>query len=291
MQLFLQAIGFGLVTASVLALMSVGLSLQFGVTNYVNFAYGTFLSVGMFLTWTFAATLHVPFLLAVVAGVLGTGVIAVLISEFLLDPFARRRKSLFYMLIVTFGLSLVLDNVLQIAYGVGFKQYPISQSAPLSLGPFSFTYSQLVIIAVALASMVVVRLILEKTSLGKSMRAMSDNPELASISGIDTRTVTRWTWMLSGVLAGLGGVVLAINDVSFQTTSGDAMLFVIFAAVILGGIGQIYGAMLGALLIGLTMEISAVFINSAYTQDIAFLVLVVMLLLRPQGLIPAKGRA
>ena len=97
--------------------------------------------------------------------------------------------------------------------------------------------------------------------------------------------------MLSGVLAGLGGVVLAINDVSFQTTSGDAMLFVIFAAVILGGIGQIYGAMLGALLIGLTMEISAVFINSAYTQDIAFLVLVVMLLLRPQGLIPAKGRA
>lgn len=291
MQLFLQAIGFGLVTASVLALMSVGLSLQFGVTNYVNFAYGTFLSVGMFLTWTFAATLHVPFLLAVVAGVLGTGVIAVLISEFLLDPFARRRKSLFYMLIVTFGLSLVLDNVLQIAYGVGFKQYPISQSAPLSLGPFSFTYSQLVIIAVALASMVVVRLILEKTSLGKSMRAMSDNSELASISGIDTRTVTRWTWMLSGVLAGLGGVVLAINDVSFQTTSGDAMLFVIFAAVILGGIGQIYGAMLGALLIGLTMEISAVFINSAYTQDIAFLVLVVMLLLRPQGLIPAKGRA
>ncbi len=291
MQLFLQAIGFGLVTASVLALMSVGLSLQFGVTNYVNFAYGALLSVGMFLTWTFSVTLHLPFLLAIVCGVLGTGILAVLISEFLLDPFVRRRKSLFYMLIVTFGLSLVLDNVLQIAYGVGFKQYPIAQGSPLKLGPFSFTKSQLIIIGVALIAMVVVRLLLEKTNLGKSMRAMSDNPELAAISGIDTRTVTRWTWMMSGILAGLGGVVLAINDVSFQTASGDAMLFVIFAAVILGGIGQIYGAMLGALLIGLAMEISAVFINSAYTQDIAFLILVVMLLIRPQGLIAARGKA
>ncbi|MDA8386977.1 MAG: branched-chain amino acid ABC transporter permease [Actinomycetota bacterium] len=291
MTIFLLNIGFGLVTASVLSLLSVGLSLQFGVTNFVNFAYGSYLGVGMMLAYTFSETLHLPFWAAAALGTIGTGVVSLLIAEGVLEPFARRRKSLFYMLIVTFGLSLVLDNLLQILYGVAFFEYPVTQTSPVTIGPFSFTQAQLVIIAIAAVAMIAVHLLLSRTRLGKAMRAMSDNMDLARSSGIDTKSVTRWTWFLSGCLAGLGGIVLALNIVSFQTNSGETLLFVIFAAVILGGIGQTYGAMLGALVIGMVTEISTSFISSAYKQDIAFIVLVLMLLLRPQGLIPAKGKA
>ena len=291
MTIFLLNIGFGLVTASVLSLLSVGLSLQFGVTNFVNFAYGSYLGVGMMLAYTFSETLHLPFWAAAALGTIGTGVVSLLIAEVVLEPFARRRKSLFYMLIVTFGLSLVLDNLLQILYGVAFFEYPVTQTSPVTIGPFSFTQAQLVIIAIAAVAMIAVHLLLSRTRLGKAMRAMSDNMDLARSSGIDTKSVTRWTWFLSGCLAGLGGIVLALNIVSFQTNSGETLLFVIFAAVILGGIGQTYGAMLGALVIGMVTEISTSFISSAYKQDIAFIVLVLMLLLRPQGLIPAKGKA
>lgn len=291
MKLFLLTVGFGVVTASVLSLMSVGLSLQFGVTNFVNFAYGAYLSTGMLLTWAFASKLHMPFLLSAALGTLMTGLMAVVVNEILFEPFSRRRKSIFYMLIVTFGLSLVLDNILQIFFGVGFEKFPIQQSSAIKLGPFDFTGIQLVIVAVAILAMVAIHLLLTQTSLGKKMRAMSDNTELAKISGIDTKSVTRWTWFISGTLAAMGGIVLALNTVVFQTTTGDDMLFVIFAAVILGGIGQIYGAMLGALVIGLVTEVSVVIIPSAYKQDVAFLILVLMLLIRPQGLIATQGKA
>lgn len=291
MKLLFLTVGFGIVTASVLSLMSVGLSLQFGVTNFVNFAYGAYLSTGMLLTWAFTTKLHMPFILAAALGTLLTGLMAVVINEILFEPFSKRRKSIFYMLIVTFGLSLVLDNVLQIFFGVGFEQFPLKQSSAIHLGPFDFTGNQLLIILVAVLAMVAVHLLLTKTSLGKKMRAMSDSAELAKISGIDTKSVTRWTWFISGALAAMGGVVLALNTVVFQTTTGDDMLFIIFAAVILGGIGQIYGAMLGALVIGLVTEVSVVVIPSAYKQDVAFLILVLMLLIRPQGLIATQGKA
>ncbi|MGC8480743.1 MAG: branched-chain amino acid ABC transporter permease [Acidimicrobiales bacterium] len=291
MTLVLLTIGFGIVTASILSLLSVGLTLQFGVTNYVNFAYGGYLAIGMFLAYSFSSTLHLPFWLSVVAATLATGLVALVISETLLDPFVRRRNSRFVLLIVTFGLSLIIDSLLQIIYGPSFLEYPISQSQPVSIGPFSFTVAQLAIIFVAIVTMVAVHLLLSRTALGKSMRAMSDNLDLARASGIDTKYVTRWTWFLSGSLAGLGGIVLGMNIVSFQTSSGDAMLFIVFAAVILGGIGQAYGAMLGALIIGLATEISASFISSADKQYIAFAVLLIMLLIRPQGIIAAKGRS
>ena len=291
MSLFFLTLGFGLVTASVLSLLSVGLSLQFGVTNFVNFAYGSYLSAGMLFTWTFSAKLHFPFVLATVCGVILTAILALIVNEVVFEPFAKRRKSIFYMLIVTFGLSLLLDSILQIFYGVGFDKFPIKQSAAIKIGPFDFTGVQLLIILVAVVSMVVIHLLLTRTSLGKKMRAMSDNPDLAKISGIDTRSVTRATWAISGALAGLGGVVLALNTVYFETTTGDSLLFVIFAAVILGGIGQTYGAMLGALVIGVVTEVSAVWVSSAYKTDVAFLILVIMLLVRPQGIIASQGKA
>jgi branched-subunit amino acid ABC-type transport system permease component len=291
MSLFLLTLGFGVVTASVLALASVGLSLQFGVTNYVNFAYGAYLAFGMFFTYTASTTLHLPFWLSAAIGVVATGLVAVLINIAILEPFVRRGTSGFFLLIVTFGLSLVLLNAIQAIWGVGFDRYPIAAGQPIRLGSFSFTAAQLAIVVIAILTLVAMHLLLTRTALGRAMRAMSDNPSLARASGIDTHRVTLWTWFISGSLAGLGGITLALNTVEFQAFTGNTFLFVIFGAVILGGIGQIYGAMVGALIIGLAVNLSGLVISSAYDLDVAFVFLVLALLLRPQGLIAARGKA
>ncbi|WP_298346138.1 branched-chain amino acid ABC transporter permease [Ferrimicrobium sp.] len=289
--LFLLTLGFGIVTAAVLALASVGLSLQFGVTNYVNFAYGAYLAVGMYMTYTCITAFHLPFLLGAVVGILTAGIVAVVVDILILERFVKRGTSGFFLLIVTFGLQLILLNLAQAIWGVGFDRYPIAQGAPLTIGPFSVTVAQLEVVGVAIVALIAVHLLLTKSRLGKAMRAMSDNKMLAQASGIDINATTLWTWFFTGCLAGLGGIALALNTVEFQVFTGNSFLFVIFAAVILGGIGKIYGAMLGALIIGLVVGLSSLVISSAYNVDVAFAALVIVLLIRPQGIFAIAGKA
>ncbi|MEO6941952.1 MAG: branched-chain amino acid ABC transporter permease [Terrimesophilobacter sp.] len=288
----LLAVGFGLVVASVLALASVGLSLQFGITNYVNFAYGDFMAVGAYIAWTVnTGPWHLNIWVALVIGSLSVGILAVLLNQFLLAPFARRFQKLFYILIVTFGLSLILLNIVSSIWGDEVQRYSMPDENPFHLGPFLFTGQQLIVIGIAIVLMVLIHLMLTTTRLGKSMRAMSDNTTLAMTSGIDTRRITTFTWFLSGTLAGLAGTVLGITQASITPGSGETFLFVIFAAVIVGGIGSIYGAIIGAVIIGLATEISALFIEASYKLDIAFVILILALLFRPNGLFARAGKA
>lgn len=289
--LLLLAVGFGLVTSSVLALASVGLTVQFGVTNYVNFAYGAFLTIGAYLTWQLSSGWGLNFLLAGAVASLGMGAAAVATERFVLRGFTRGGSALFFLLIVTFGISLIFNNVIQAIWGTDFHTFRIPAATPLNIGPFLLTTYQLIIIGMAIVTMVCIHLLLTRTTVGKAMRAMSDDAALASVSGIDTQRITTVTWFLSGFLAGLAGTALAVTTVSFEPAFGDGFLFIIFAAVILGGIGQPYGAMLGALIIGVATEVSAVIIPAQYKGVVAFAVLVVMLLVRPQGLIPTRGKA
>jgi branched-subunit amino acid ABC-type transport system permease component len=195
------------------------------------------------------------------------------------------------MLVVTLGISLILQNVILAVFSEQFQNYAVNTGTPLHLGPFLFTPLQLGIIALAVVSMLLIHLLLRYTRLGKAMRAVSDSPELARVSGINTRLVINAVWIVTGALAGLSGVVLALNVASFTPTRGFGFLFVIFAAVILGGIGHPYGAMIGALVVGVAMEMSAAFINSEYKTAIAFVILIIALLLRPQGIFASRGRA
>lgn len=288
----LLAIGFGLVTASVLAVAAVGLSLQFGITNYINFAYGDFMALGAYISWTLnTGPLHLDIWIAMLGGALGVGVIAVLLNRFLLGPFARRFNKPFYVLIVTFGLSLIILNVVTSIWGTGVQQYQLQSETPLHLGPMLLTPDQLIVMAIGVILMILIHLLLTTTHLGKSMRAMSDNTTLAMTSGIDTRRITTITWFLSGVLAGLAGTILGIAAASLTPSFGETFLFVIFAAVILGGVGSIYGAMVGALVIGLATEVSAIFIDASYKLDVAFIILILALLFRPSGLFAKPGKA
>jgi branched-subunit amino acid ABC-type transport system permease component len=292
MHQFWLAVGFGLVTASVIAVAAVGLSLQFGITNYINFAYGDFMALGAYLAWELnSGALHWNVWVAMIGGALLTGVFAVIVNQFILAPFARRFERIFYVLIVTFALSLIILSLVTSIWGADVKQFNMPSQNPLHIGPFLLSVDQLIVVGIGLVLMVAIHLLLTMTRLGKSMRAMSDSTTLAMTSGIDTRMITTITWFLTGIMAGLAGVVLGITASSITPSFGETFLFVIFAAVIVGGVGSVYGAILGAAVIGFVTEISAVFINPAYKLDTAFVVLILVLLFRPSGIFARVGKA
>jgi branched-subunit amino acid ABC-type transport system permease component len=291
LQLLLLSGGFGLITASILAIAAVGLSLQFGVTNYINFAYGDLMTFGVYVAFVVNQRLGLNIWLGLLAAVIFTAIVAWLINLCILQPFADRGYSPIIMLVVTLGVSLIVQNVILAIFSEQFQNYTVNTGTPLHLGPFLFTPLQLAIIGLAIIAMLGVHGLLRYTRLGKAMRAVSDSPELARVSGINTRVIVNATWLITGGLAGLSGVVLALNVASFTPTVGFGFLFVIFAAVILGGIGRPYGAMIGALIVGVATEMSAAFISSEYKTAIALVILIIALLIRPQGIFTSRGRA
>lgn len=287
MHILVETLGFSLVTASILAMGSVGLTLQFGVTNYPNFAFGDFMTVGIYICWVLAHGM--PLWLAIVLGSLVVGIVALLSAEFVMGPFVKKKSSPLILLIVTFGLSFIINNIILAIWGAEAKSLPMASESPLHLGWFLFTPSQLIVIAGSVLVMVAVHLMLSRSRLGKAMRAVSDDSQLAAVSGIPYAPVVRLTWVLAGVLAGLGGIALAYSTASFDPALGETFLYVFFSAVILGGVGKPYGAMLGAIVIGLASGFASLVLPQ-YGKDAAFVVLILVLLFRPEGIIRSAGR-
>lgn len=282
--MFLQTVGFGIVTASILALAAVGFTVQFSVTNILNLAYGDVMTASAFVAYVSATAGLNPWIGMITGGVFGS-LFSYLLNRFVYTPFIRRGSKLFVMIIVTISMSLILQNVMQIIWGPNFFTVPIPAGSSVRFLGMIFTTSQIVIIAVAVAAMLGLHSLLTFTKLGKAMRATATDPELARNCGIRTKRITDLAWLLSGLLCGLGGVALVIDLGSFQSTTGGEFLVPIIAAAILGGVGQPYGAMLGALVIGMATEMAALVINPEYKEVVAFGLLIVMLLIRPQGLL------
>ena len=284
MSVFVASIGFGLVTAAVLALASVGFTLQFAVTNVLNLAYG-----GVMIVAAYAAYLlnehGVNIWIAVLAAILAGAGLSVVLNNLIYTPFAKRGTSPIAMVIVALGMTLILEFGTQAVAGPTNVSYAMSQGATVKLGSIQLTVAQLVIIALAILVMVLVHGLIRYTRLGKAMRATAANPDLARNCGIRTARVITLTWLISGALCGLAGATFAINSGTFGATSTDIFLVLILPAVFLGGPGQAYGAMLGALVIGLATEVSASIVVSDYKDVIAFIILLVMLTVRPNGLL------
>ncbi len=288
MSVFIASIGFGLVTAAVLALASVGFTLQFAVTNVLNLAYG-----GVMIVAAYSAYLlnehGVSVWISALAGILAGAVLSVLLNNVVYTPFARRGTTPIAMVIVALGMTLILEFGTQAVAGATNVSYNMSQGATVKLGSIQLTVVQLVIIALAIVMMVLVHLLIRFTRLGKAMRATAANRDLARNCGIRTDRVITLTWLISGALCGLAGVTFAMNSGTFGATSTDIFLVLILAAVFLGGPGEPYGAMLGALVIGLATEVSASVIVSDYKDVIAFVILLGMLAVRPTGLLGAPA--
>lgn len=285
----LHAVGFGLVTASILALSTVSLSLQFSVTSIPNFAQGELLTLGAYAAFvTEMAFQNVA--LEALAAVVVSGIVAWVMYRFLLRSFIRSGARNTQLLVVTFGVALVLQNTIAAVFGGNLQLFTLPPSAPHEIGPFLLTGRDILIILAAFLSMASVHVVLRYTKFGKSQRAVADSPELAQITGIDSDRVIQLTWLWAGGMAGFAGFVLVAQLGSMTPSLGFSFLLVIFAAAVVGGIGRPYGAMLGALLIGLGMEISAVYIQGDYKQTFAFAALILALLFRPDGLIASRSR-
>jgi branched-chain amino acid transport system permease protein/neutral amino acid transport system permease protein len=282
--LFLASIGFGLVTASVLAIASVGFTLQFGVTDVLNLAFGAIMILGAFVAyWVNENGLSVW--LGLLLAVAACAVASVLLNSVVYTPFQRRGASPVTMVIVSLGMTLIIEfGLAALVGGVGVS-YSMGNGPTFQAGGLTLTGVQLVIMAIAVAAMAGVHVLLRYTRLGKAMRATAANRNLARNCGIRTGRVITATWALTGALCGLAGTVFGIDAGSFDATSTDLFLILILAAVFLGGPGQPYGAMLGAVIIGLATEVSAVFIPADYKYVIAFVALLVMLGVRPTGLL------
>jgi branched-chain amino acid transport system permease protein/neutral amino acid transport system permease protein len=286
--LFLASVGFGLVTASVLAIAAVGFTLQFGVTNVLNLAYGAIMIFGAFLAYLVNSH-GVSVWLGLLLSVAACSVLSVLINAGIYTPFQRRGASPITLVIVSLGMTLIIEfGVAAVAGGVPVS-YTMGNGPTVGAGGLSLTAVQLVIMAMAVAAMIGVHVLLRYTKLGKAMRATAANRTLARNCGIRTGRVITATWALTGALCGLAGTVFAIDAGSFDATSTDVFLVLILAAVFLGGPGQPYGAMLGAVVIGLATEVSAVFIPADYKYVIAFVALLIMLGVRPTGLLGERS--
>jgi branched-subunit amino acid ABC-type transport system permease component len=282
--LLVASIGFGLVTASILAVAAVGFTLQFGVTNILNLAFGDVMTASAFVGYI--ATNHgVNIWLAVALCALFGAVFSALLNRFLYTPFVRHGTKLFGMIVVTIAVSLIIQNALQAIYGASFFSLKFSAGSSYHIGSMVFTTSQVGIMAIAIVAMLGVYSLLKFSKLGKAMRATASDPVLARSCGIATDRVIDVAWLLSGALCGIAGVALAMNVTSFTSTTGGTFLIAIVAAAVLGGVGQAYGAMLGALTIGLSSEVAAGVIAPSYKQVVAFVVLVLVLLIRPQGIL------
>jgi branched-subunit amino acid ABC-type transport system permease component len=188
------------------------------------------------------------------------------------------------LLVASMGVAFVLENVIRFFYGADVRTLDVPVARPLLWNGLRLNHEQLTIAVVALSAMVVVGFILKRTRLGRAMRAISDDPDLAEVRGIRRARTVDWTWALSGVLTALAGVLIALDGV-VDPTIGMNYLVSIFAAAVIGGIGNPFGAVAGALIIGLVEETSALAVSTTYRQGISFVVLVLVLLIRPQGLL------
>ncbi len=284
MNTIVPAIGFGIVTASILAVAGVGFTLQFGVTNILNLAYGDIMTAAAFVAYLVTRA-GLSVWLALVTGAAFGSVFSVLLNRCIYTPFVRRGTRLFGMIIVTIAVSLMVQNGLLAIFGANFFSLKMSRPAPVHIAGMVFTTVQLAIIAIAVVAMLLIHLLLRYTKLGKAMRATAADPDLARNCGIATDRVIDLAWAISGALCGLAGVILVMNVTAFTDTTGAQFLIPIVAVAVLGGIGQPYGAMLGALVIGITSEVAAAIFNPEYKDVVAFVILVIVLLARPQGIL------
>jgi branched-subunit amino acid ABC-type transport system permease component len=281
----IQTLVFGIVEGSVIAVGAVGLTLSYGVTRFINFAYGEFLTYGAYLAVFIAGGLFglsLPLPVAVVVAVVIVGLLGVAVSRVFFEPISHRGA--LPLLITSIGVSFILRNLLQGWVGVDARQLPIPLLRRKDYFGIQLTDLEIAVVVVGVVTMLLVHLLLQRTMLGKRMRATSGNRSLAEVAGIDTQRVVRQTWFISAAAGALSGVLYAVLFAPFRPGVGFTYLIVIFAATLLGGIGRPYGAMLGAFIIGIAMNFGSAYLSANYTRAYAFVILVAVLLVRPEGI-------
>jgi branched-chain amino acid transport system permease protein len=301
----LQLVSDGLVIGSVIALGAVGVTLTYSLLRFANFAHGELLTWGAYLALTFMGFFMAmagvktmtplgpfsfgwPLVAAALVSALLVALLTLVIDWLVFDRL-RRRGAAIVLVMASFGVALAMRNILLFTYG-GIPEYytrEIQIALRLvprdKLGGLRITPDQLLVLAIAVVTVAALHLFLTRTTTGKAMRATAENPDLARVAGIDTRRIIRLTWMIGGGLAALAGVMAGLT-VQVRPFLGLDLLLPLFAAAILGGIGSVYGAVAGGLIVGLAESLSTPLVGAEYRAASAFAVLILILLVRPTGL-------
>jgi branched-chain amino acid transport system permease protein len=297
----LSLTAWGVMLGGIIALGAIGLTLVYGVLKFPNFSHGALVTIGAYGTLMVMA--YLPrgdplrpfsfgweFLVAVVIAMPLVGLLALVIDRLLYRRLRLRGAHLVLFAMASLAMEFFLRSWIYLIWGPDFRFFYVGRPNPaldLPLG-LRLRADQLFILALAFVLVIAIYVLLERTKMGKAMRATADNPELAQVRGINTERVIAWTWMLGGGLAAAGGAMLGLSS-QLRPEMGFFLLLPMFAAVIMGGIGNPYGALLGALIIGIATQLSAAFINPAYGPGVAFVLMVITLLIRPQGLLGRAG--
>lgn len=279
-------LNFGLL----LALASMGAALIYGTTRLSNFAHAEMVTWGGLVALVTTSFWHLPLWLGIIAAVVGGGLFGWALDAGIWRPLRRRGLGVVQLMIVSIGLSLALRYAFQYMIGGGTRQLPGASPEPFRFGPISLSYIDLIGMGVSIVVIVGVAFFLTRTRIGKATRAISDNPQLAAASGIDVDKVVRYVWILAGTLAAISGILWAYFRPGVKWDMGMQMLLLIFAAITLGGLGTAFGALVGSLIVGIAVEVSTLWIPSDLKYASALVVLIVILLVRPQGLLGRKER-
>lgn len=277
-----QATGFGLATGAVLSIGAVGLTVQFGISGVFNLGYGALLTVAAF-TGYYLVGHGVGFWLAVPMVAVVVGVLSVALNRGIYLPLQRRGASSLMLIIATLYVATFIQYTVALVAGSQQVSFAANAGRELQFLGFTLTVLQVTFICLAVALMLGFHLLLTRTKLGRALRATAGNRTLARACGIRTGRVVDFTWLITGMMCGIAGMALAATTVAFDFNLGSLFLFYMVAALLLGGAGQPYGAMLGAVVIGVSSQLAAYYLNPLYSDVVAFGIMVVILLVRPRG--------
>ncbi len=285
----------GLVVGSIFAIAAVGISLLYSVLRLVNFAAGDFLTLGAFITYFLSVTIEINFFLAIIIS-MGAGMAISWFLELVLWRNLRRNKAgTLALFLVATGVALMLRPIIQYVFGTETRKFNVDILKTYDFLGARIAHTQLMVLIFGSLAIMTIALFMSKARIGKDMRAYANNPSLAAVSGVNVDRVVMATWLISGALGSLAGVFQGLVQGQFNNAMGDTLLLSFFAAVVLGTIGDAYGALAGGILLGLFMELSqlAIFfggVPSNYKPVVAFATLVLVLLFKPEGLFGYRTR-
>ena len=281
MTTFLVTIGIGLSTAAILSLSAVAFTLEYAVSRIANFAHGEFLTLGAYAAYSGQAIFHQNVAAAAVIAAAAGAAAGLALNFGLIEQF--RGRSAITVFIATLGVAIIVENVLVIGYGAANVTYGFAQGNLHHVGPFLWTTTDIEVIVSALAVAGLIYLLLQHTRFGKAVRAISQDRALAQVSGIPARRIIMQTWALAGAIAGFAGFMLADTIGTFGPTLGFGFLLLTITATVAGGLGRPYATFGGAIIVGLAIQIAGTYTSSAYELVFAFLLLVLLMLFRPNG--------
>jgi len=296
-----ELIVYGIVLGSIIALGAIGLSLVYGIVRFANFAHGEFMTLGAYFT-LFIVSIFLPWVgfpngrfgplsfgwrmvIAFPLAMAFVALVAILFDRILYKKLRAKKSGPVILAMASLGASFIIRMTILIIWGADYVFFRPGLMRPALYLPLGIKIrpDEIVILFTAIFLVILLHLFLKKTKMGKAMRATADNTDLALVTGIDTERIIIWTWAIGGALAAAGGILYGL-DVQLHPGMGWAFLIPIFAATILGTIGNIYGALVGGFVIGIAQQVSTAFLPPTYKLAVAFMIMILILLIRPQGL-------